>query len=94
MDGDLWKMKVFFDNRIQEFVLDSFFIVMFYIMDDVFKNCGIIGFQELEEFEKLLSKLEVLEKFQEGLLFSGLFGSKDVLCLISLISLFRFREIY
>lgn len=42
--GFLWKIIVVFDNYISEFVLESFFIVVLYVMNDNFyKNCDIIG---------------------------------------------------
>ena len=94
MDGDSWKTKASFDNRTQEFALDSSFIVMPYTMDDALKNCGTIGPQEPEEPEKPPSKPEAPEKPPEGPPPSGPPGSKDVLRLTSPTSLSRPREIY
>lgn len=44
--GDAWSTKAAFDNRTQEFGLDSSFTVMPYTMDDPLKNCETIGPQE------------------------------------------------
>lgn len=40
---DLWKIIVVYDNKINEFVFESFYVVVFFLMDDLKINCEIIG---------------------------------------------------
>lgn len=48
MGATSWKTIAAFDNKTNEFALDSSFVVVPYTMDDPYKNCDTIGPQEPE----------------------------------------------
>lgn len=60
--GSSWKTVAAWDNKTQEFALDSSFVVVPYTMDDPLKNCDTIGPQEPEGPEGPPEKPGVPEK--------------------------------